>query len=129
MLTRLTEVGLIDDAAFAQAFVRSQHTQRGLARRAVAIKLRQRRVGDELVDAAVEEIDADSECAAARALVQRKMRSLAGLGAEAQTRRLLGLLARRGYSAALAGRVVRDVVHSSQPLPTEFADNGESADF
>ncbi|HEY2306223.1 MAG TPA: regulatory protein RecX, partial [Streptosporangiaceae bacterium] len=35
VLSRFTEVGLIDDAAFARAWVESRHHSRGLARRAL----------------------------------------------------------------------------------------------
>lgn len=128
VLNRLTEVGLIDDAAFADAYARSLHGQRGLARRAVVSKLRQRGVGDDVADAAVGVIDADSESAAARSLVHRKLRSLSGLDSTAQTRRLLGLLARRGYSGGLAVRVVREVMTDAEGLSVACPDDNESND-
>lgn len=128
VLNRLTEVGLIDDTAFAAAYARSLHGHRGLARRAVVVKLRQRGVGDDIADAALCGIDADSESAAARDLAHRKMRSLGGLDSAAQTRRLLGLLARRGYSGGLAVRVVREVVTDAETLSIGYPDDNESND-
>lgn len=42
VLDRLVTVGLIDDAAYAEAWVRSRHESRGLARRALVHELRRR---------------------------------------------------------------------------------------
>jgi regulatory protein len=107
VLDRLTDVGLIDDGELAAGYAMAQHRERGLAGRAVAMKLRQRGIDEPIVQAAVGQIDAESEADAARALVARKLRSLHGLDPAAQARRLVGLLARRGYPPGLAHRVVR----------------------
>ena len=110
VLARLEEVGLIDDAAFADAWVESRHAGRGLARRALAQELRTRGVAGELVEQAVAQVDAEDESASARALVDRKLRVTRGLERQARTRRLVGMLARRGYSEGLAYRVVREAL-------------------
>ncbi len=110
VLDRLEEVGLIDDAAFADAWVESRHAGRGLARRALAQELRTRGVAGELVEQAVAQLGADEEAEAARALVERKLRATRGLERQARTRRLVGMLARRGYSEGLAFRVVREAL-------------------
>lgn len=113
VLDRFTEVGLIDDAALAESFAAAAPGERGLSRRAIAGKLRQRGVDEQTVDQAVERIDPASELATARALVQRRVRALRGLDRDVQVRRLVSLLARRGYSPSLAYRVVRDVLDIS----------------
>ncbi len=113
VLDRFGEVGLIDDAALAELVAGAQHGERGLARRAVAAKLRQRGFDDEIVDAALDGIDHDSEQARALELVSRRRRSLAGLPVEVQTRRLVSLLARKGYGSAIAFPVVRQVLAES----------------
>lgn len=118
VLTRLEEVGLIDDAAFAQAWVESRHAVRGLSRRALAQELRTKGVAGELVEQAVAQLDYDDETEAARALVERKLRATGGLERQARMRRLVGVLARRGYSEGLAFRVVREA------LDAEAADAG-----
>ncbi len=107
VLDRYEEVGLIDDAAFAEAWVESRHAVRGLGRRALAQELRTRGVAGELVEQAVAQVDAEDEEQAARALVDRRLRTTAGLDQQVRTRRLVGMLARRGYSEGLAFRVVR----------------------
>lgn len=110
VLSRYEEVGLIDDAAFAEAWVESRHAVRGLGRRALAQELRTRGVAGDLVEQAVAQVDADDEAQAARALVDRRLRSTAGLERQVRVRRLVGMLARRGYSEGLAFRVVRDAL-------------------
>ncbi|MEV6972846.1 regulatory protein RecX [Kitasatospora sp. NPDC093806] len=110
VLTRLEEVGLIDDAAFAQAWVESRHSVRGLSRRALAQELRTKGVTGELAERALAQLDHDDETEAARALVDRKLRTTRGLERQTRTRRLVGMLARRGYSEGLAFRVVREAL-------------------
>ncbi|MFE9393389.1 recombination regulator RecX [Streptomyces sp. NPDC006784] len=107
VLARFEDVGLIDDAAFAAAWVDSRHHSRGLARRALARELRTKGVDSTVIDEAVGRLDSDSEEETARALVARKLRSTRGLDREKRLRRLVGMLARKGYSEGLALRVVR----------------------
>jgi regulatory protein len=110
VLDRFVEVGLIDDAALAEGYALAQHRERGLAGRAVAQKLRRRGVPEETLRAAVDQIDSDSEIETAQALVARKLRSMQGLDPTVQARRLVGLLARKGYAPGLAHRVVRAAI-------------------
>ena len=110
LLDRFTDVGLIDDAAFARLWVdqRQSATGKGLARRALAQELRRKGVDDETAREVLDEIDPASEEDAARVLVRRKLRSLARFDDTTATRRLVGMLARKGYSSGLAFAVVRD---------------------
>ncbi|GHF23748.1 regulatory protein RecX [Streptomyces mashuensis] len=107
VLSRFEDVGLIDDAAFAGAWVESRHRGRGLARRALARELRTRGVDSAVVDEAVGRLDPEQEERTARELVDRKLRSTRGLDREKRLRRLAGMLARKGYPEGLALRVVR----------------------
>ncbi|MEX2290385.1 MAG: regulatory protein RecX [Mycobacteriales bacterium] len=110
VLSRFTEVGMIDDALFAQMWVTSRHRGKGLAGRALSQELRRKGVADGDVAEAVAMIDPDVELATARALVDRKLRTTAGLATDARVRRLAGMLARKGYPAGLAFRVVREAL-------------------
>ncbi|MHA6763211.1 recombination regulator RecX [Streptacidiphilus sp. PAMC 29251] len=110
VLSRFEEVGLIDDAAFADAWVESRHRGRGLARRALAMELRSRGVDQAVVAEAVERLDPEQEAETARELVRRKLRSTRGLDRQVRIRRLAGMLARRGYPEGLALRVVRQAL-------------------
>ncbi len=110
VLDRLTEVRLIDDAAFAEAWVSSRHAGRGLASRALRDELRRRGVDGVVVDQAVGRPDAEGERATARALVNRRLRSTAGIDPRKRVSRLVGMLCRKGYSPGVAMAVVRDAL-------------------
>lgn len=110
VLDRFSELGLINDEAFAEAWVDSRHHGRGLAKRALAAELRQRGVDSETVSEAVERLDPDQEAETARRLVERKLASTRNLDAQTRTRRLAGMLARKGYSSGLAFRVIKEAL-------------------
>ncbi|PPK98458.1 regulatory protein [Kineococcus xinjiangensis] len=110
VLDRFTDVGLIDDAAFADMLVRSRQQTKGLARRALAQDLRRKGVDDETARAALETVTGEDEEAAARALVRRKLRSTRGVEPAKRAQRLAAMLARKGYGAGLAYRVVRETL-------------------
>lgn len=115
VLDRLAEVGLIDDEAFAQAWVTSRHAGRGLGRRALAVELRRRGVDAETIGDAVSAVSADDEEIAAGALVSRRLRTMSGLPRETQRRRLVGMLARRGFSQSMALRVIDGALSDHTP--------------
>ncbi|MER8223632.1 recombination regulator RecX [Streptomyces sp. NPDC094143] len=119
VLSRFEEVGLINDGAFADAWVESRHHGRGLARRALAQELRTKGVDSTLIDAAVSQLDSEQEETTARELVDRKLRSTRGLDRDKRLRRLAGMLARKGYPEGMALRVVRQALE----------EEGEDTDF
>jgi regulatory protein len=108
LLDRFEEVGLVDDEAFARAWIESRQPGKGLARRALAQELRRKGIDDETAREALDEIDPEDEEAAARALVRKKLRSVQGVDHQKATRRLVGMLARKGYGAGMAFAIVRD---------------------
>jgi len=119
VLSRFEEVGLIDDGAFADAWVESRHHGRGLARRALARELRTKGVDSALIEEAVGQLDSDQEEATARELVARKLRATRGLDRDKRIRRLAGMLARKGYPEGLSLRIVRRALE----------EEGEDTDF
>lgn len=112
VLSRFADVGLIDDAAFAKAWVESRHYSRGLAGRALKAELRRRGVGDDDIAEAVAALDPDAEAETARRLVERKLASTRGQPAQTRARRLAGMLARKGYPPGLAFRVIREALEA-----------------
>jgi regulatory protein len=119
VLSRFEEVGLIDDGAFADAWVESRHHGRGLAGRALAQELRTKGVDSALIDEAVSQLDSEQEEATARELVARKLRATRGLDRDKRLRRLAGMLARKGYPEGMALRVVRRALEE-EGEDTEF---------
>jgi regulatory protein len=110
VLGRFAEVKLIDDAMFASAWVESRHYGRGLAGRALAAELRERGVAPGDIEAAVGQLKPEREIATARALVARRLAGTRGQPLQARIRRLMGVLARRGYSQGLGYRLVREAL-------------------
>jgi regulatory protein len=119
VLDRLEDVNLVDDAAYAETFVRTRQRTKGLARGALRRELRQKGVSGEAAEQALETISEDSERQAAVDLVQRKIRGRSvpsGNSPEDRAerdktvRRLAGMLARKGYPPGMALGVVKEVL-------------------
>jgi len=106
VLDRMSEVGLVDDVAFADMLVRSKQASRGLAKHALARELRSKGIEDDVVRATLGSLDDESERALAETLVGKRLRTMSGLDATVQARRLCGMLARKGYSPSVAYAVV-----------------------
>jgi regulatory protein len=128
VLDRFTEVGLIDDAAFATAWVESRQRGRGLARRALAAELRAKGVDTETVRTALGGVDDDDEREAARRLVRRRLPSFARQDRVVARRRLVAMLARKGYSAGLAWAVVQDELAAERDGDPDAGDGFEVTD-
>jgi len=112
VLDRLAQVGLVDDEDFAEQWVRSRRISAGKGKRALAAELRTKGLDNEVITAALADIDAGAERVRAEQLVRDKLRR-EKLGDPSDrdtenkvTRRLVGMLARRGYSQNLALDVV-----------------------
>jgi len=110
VLDRMSDVGLVDDEAYAGMLVRSQQAGRGLAKRALARELRTKGVDDETAKATLDAIDPHAERDQAERLVAKRLRAMHGLDATVQTRRLAGMLARKGYPADLSMSVIREAL-------------------
>jgi regulatory protein len=112
ILNRLAAVGLIDDVDFAEQWVRSRRQRAGKGKRALAAELRTKGVDDEVIAAALDGIDAGAERLRAEQLVEQKLRreKLDGDDDAKVMRRLVGMLARRGYNQSMAVAVVSEGV-------------------
>ena len=118
VLGRFTDVGLIDDAAFARAWVESRHYSRGLSRRTLSVELRRHGVNTEEIREAVGSLDPEQEVATARRLVEQKMASTRGQPPETRARRAAGLLARKGYPPGLVYRLIKETLEREGPGAT-----------
>jgi regulatory protein len=107
VLDRLTNVGLINDADFAEELVRSRRLHAGKGKRALAAELRTKGVDDDVIAATLGGIDAAAERDRAVDLVRARLRRENLDGDQAKVaRRLVGMLARRGYGQTMAFDVV-----------------------
>jgi regulatory protein len=108
VLERMQDLGLVDDASFAVDWVASRQQRRHLSRRALRRELEVKGVERDDVDRALEEVDFNSELAAARDLVARKRPQMSGLTRDVQYRRLAGILSRRGFDTAVTVQVLNE---------------------
>jgi regulatory protein len=107
VLDRLAAVGLVDDADFAEQWVQSRRARAGKSKRALAAELHTKGVDNEVISAVLSGIDAGADRERAEQLVRSKLRREALSGDDARvTRRLVAMLARRGYGQNLACEVV-----------------------
>ena len=110
VLDRMGEDGLIDDAAFARDWVASRQQRRHLSRTALRRELQTKGVDRDVIDDALSDVDNADEHRAALDLAQRKASRMADLPREVAYRRLGGVLARRGFSGSVTGRVLSEVL-------------------
>ena len=115
VLARFADVGLIDDAAFARAWVESRHYSRGLSRRSLSAELRRQGIDTEEIREAVGTLDPEQEVATARRLVEQRMAGTRGQPTETRVRRLAGMLARKGYPPGLVFRLIKEAMEREDP--------------
>jgi regulatory protein len=113
VLDRFSEVGLVDDAAFAQEWVESRGRRSGAAR--LRQELRQKGVAEEDIADALGGRDDQADLTNARELATRKAAMMKSLDRVVRQRRLTALLARRGYSSAVIRRVIGEVLQAETP--------------
>jgi regulatory protein len=120
VLDRFEDVKLIDDADFAEMWVRSRMQTRKLARGALRRELSDKGIDTDLAEAALQQVSDDQEEDAARELVLRRLRpgmDLSGrMERDKQARRLAAMLARKGYSSSMAFRIIGEVLDEAGTL-------------
>lgn len=130
VLDRFEEVQLIDDAEFAMMWVRSRAATRSLARSALKRELAEKGIHGEIAEDALSQVSDDEERDAAEQLVRRKHRPAATgtdrAALDKETRRLVSMLGRKGYSPSLAFGVVRSVLDD---VAASAADDDAEPDF
>ncbi|KRE61882.1 RecX family transcriptional regulator [Arthrobacter sp. Soil736] len=117
VLDRFEEVRLVDDAEFAEMWVRSRSQTRKLAKGALRRELAEKGIDGDTAASALEQLSDDDEEAAARQLVERRLRVGTDLSDRAErdkaTRRLASMLARKGYQPSQAFRIVGEVLDAA----------------
>jgi regulatory protein len=94
VLERLRSAGLVDDSAFAQYWVENRESFRPRGRRLLRQELRQKGIGDKLIDEAL--LDVEEGRSAYEAAVQRAYR-YTQLDENAFREKMYGYLKRRGF--------------------------------
>lgn len=119
VLDRMEEVLLIDDAEFARTWVRTRHGMKGLGSAVLRRELKDKGIAKATIEAALDQLTVEDEDAAARELIENKLRGVTipvGNGEEDRkerekiTRRLVGMLGRRGHNPGAAFQLVREAM-------------------
>lgn len=112
VILRFTEAQLIDDGAFARAFVASRIACGGKSRATIRRELKQRGVADDLANQALEGLNREAEAELALNLARKRLNALANYDREVRYRRLQGFLARRGFDSEIIRRTLSEVMAS-----------------
>ena len=112
VLDRYDEVGIIDDASFAHAWVESRHHGKGWPA-ARSVRSCAARAWSGVIKDALQQLEPETEEVTARELVERKLRTTHG-SSDAVFRKLVGMLARKGYPPGIAFRAVKDVLEQHE---------------
>jgi regulatory protein len=107
VIERYREVGLIDDGGLARMIARTRHGERGQSRSAIAQELRRKGFAADDIATALEEISDEDESLAAEVLAAKRWDALTEVPREARVRRVVALLARKGYAPGVAFDLVR----------------------
>ncbi len=111
-VNRLLSAGLVNDEAFARAWVENRNTFRPRGQSALRMELRRKGLNDETIQSVLDE-QVDEEALAFEA-ARKYARRLAGLGGLEFRRKLGGFLARRGFSYTTLALVVSEVWKETQ---------------
>lgn len=109
VLGRFSELGLVDDAAFAAQWVEGQQ-RRLRSRQVLRQELRTKGVDADVAAEALAAVTPEDEDAAALALARKRAAATRGLDRDTRYRRMIGALARRGFSSAVSHSAVREAL-------------------
>jgi regulatory protein len=118
VISRFSEVELIDDAAFAQQVVDASRRTKGLARSAVRRKLADKGLDSQIIDQVASEISDEDELSVATEVAVKRLGQLAKLDPEVRNRRLIGFLQRRGFGSGVVFAAIREA--EARAVKSEF---------
>lgn len=115
VIADLVRLGLVNDADFAQEWVRQRHKSRGKSRSILDRELREKGVGAQERADALAQVSEESEEEIAYALAAKKARSIKEVPEDwkefnQQLRRVVGVLARRGFAQSASLRIAKQAV-------------------
>lgn len=97
LIERFTEVGLIDDAGFAESLVNNRRSYKRLSKSAIKRDLIAKGLSIEIAEQSVAQISIDDETELAKELAAKRISQLSRFDRDVRYRRLSGYLSRKGY--------------------------------
>ncbi|MGO2036836.1 MAG: regulatory protein RecX [Brevibacterium sp.] len=108
LIAKLQKSKLLNDEEFAHRYVRAHRERRKLSRSVLRRELNKKGIPPEIISDAVDEVDGEEDLA--REVAEKKAASTSRLAYEVRERRILGMLARRGFSSSICIKVTREVL-------------------
>jgi regulatory protein len=106
---RMEEQGYLDDERFARQWVDERLRLKPRSPYMMLMELQQRGIDRDTADAAVRSVSREDELEAARRLVEKKRRRLYGPMEPDEERKLLAMLARKGFSGSVVQQIRREL--------------------
>ena len=103
----------LDDLGLARAVTEKLRDAKQASKAQIRRKLRERKLPDHCIEEALSELDVDEEFALLRAAAEQRAGKLRDLDRQTAERRLLGFLARRGWSGEPAMRAAREALDAA----------------
>ncbi len=103
----------LDDLGLARVLAEGLRDRKRASRSQIRAKLRDRLLDSAAIEQAVGELDEEEEHELLRAAAADRARKMGGLDRQTAERRLLGYLARRGWSGERASRAAREALDGS----------------
>ena len=116
-VTRLEQVGLLNDRELAETLVMQLRERKGLGRSAITAELRRRKLDPSAIEEALDEAyeSGDDELTRARAIAAKRAPQLRSLDPETARRRLGAFLMRKGYSGSVVASAVASALSNQGP--------------
>jgi len=110
-LVHLTSTGYIDDHAFARAWVRNRINLKPCSRNLLKYELLKKGVDKQIIDAAVSDINDETEYITARRIARTKLKKIKPGQEEKIKAKLFGYLNRRGFKVNLSLQIIKEVLN------------------
>ena len=109
-VARLTELGLLNDARYAQRFVETRTASKPISRRRLYEQLKSHGIGDAEIEAALESFEDENEARNAKAVAEKFIRQFGGLDPQKRRERVLSRLIARGFSYDAARKAYEETL-------------------
>lgn len=115
IMSSLKEDGYINDLDFAQRYFQSRQNQEGRGTTSIRFELIRKGISSDIIEQVLaSEEDSEVQEQTAIDLAKRRVRSMQDVDRYKQMNRLVGFLARRGYSSSVAFSAARQAVDEAQ---------------
>lgn len=123
-VSRLKELGLLDDFAYAREFVRTRLATKPVSRAHLMRQLREHRLSQEAMEAALEELPQQTDLDNAQKVAEKFYRQMISLPEKERRERVLRRLMSRGYSGEISCRayaLAAEALGDEETAPCEEA--------